>query len=122
VKVQREAIQLLNAILLLALEETELILTALGELDEVLCIGVKVWPQNSTPTGDFAFIRKDVSSGICNSEVGKEGNLSICLLVAIHETVHALGIHHEQSRPDRDEFVTIYWNNNNNNIETGIEV
>jgi len=59
-----------------AIEERELILTALGELDKVLCVGVKVWPMNSTPTGDFAYIRKDNSSGICNSFVGKEGDNS----------------------------------------------
>lgn len=41
--------------------------------------------------------------------------ISIITGIIQHEMLHALGFHHEQSRPDRDEFVTI----NFNRIRTG---
>lgn len=31
--------------------------------------------------------------------------------VALHELMHVLGFFHEQSRLDRDKYVTVYWSN-----------
>ena len=57
----------------------------------------------------------------CWSYVGKQNgagqDLSLqspgCLRkdIIMHEFMHALGFWHEQSRPDRDEFVRILWEN-----------
>jgi hypothetical protein len=37
--------------------------------------------------------------------------------VVIHELLHAVGFAHEQTRPDRDQFVNIQWGN----IQSGTE-
>ena len=59
-----------------------------------------------------------------NSYIGMTGGAQILNLAdwadkftAVHEIAHALGIIHEQSRPDRDTYVTI----NTANIQTGME-
>ena len=37
--------------------------------------------------------------------------MCLCVGTVIHELGHALGMNHEQSRPDRDQYVTVHWNN-----------
>ncbi|PRD30781.1 UNVERIFIED_CONTAM: Astacin [Trichonephila clavipes] len=62
----------------------------------------------------------------CYSQVGRVGGQQLlslgngCLYVgtAIHEFGHALGFYHEQSRSDRDDYLTIYLEN----VLPGIEV
>jgi Astacin (Peptidase family M12A) len=56
--------------------------------------------------------------GGCFSSVGMAGGMQIISLGqgctkgnAIHEIGHTLGLWHEQSRKDRDSFVTIVWQN-----------
>ncbi|XP_054166664.1 astacin-like metalloprotease toxin 5 [Oppia nitens] len=61
----------------------------------------------------------------CYSTVGKAGGRQYLSLgtgchdigSAMHEILHALGFYHEHMRSDRDQFITIHWNN----IENGMQ-
>ena len=54
-----------------------------------------------------------------SSGIGKQGGVQFVELtescydktVAIHEMLHALGRYHEQQRPDRDDYITVQYQN-----------
>lgn len=60
----------------------------------------------------------------CSSAVGMNGGKQFLSLgygcvykgIVIHEFMHALGFYHEQSRADRDDYVTIHWGNIQGNM------
>lgn len=54
----------------------------------------------------------------CYSQLGRVGGLQSIKLAdgcqwpeILHETMHALGFVHEQSRPDRDQYLEVLWQN-----------
>lgn len=81
---------------------------------------------SNKPTNGRSFLNYSThGSTMCASYVGRIQSAAIsasgqkiwlaygCLIEGIiqHETLHALGFWHEQSRPDRDEYVDIHYNN-----------
>ncbi|KAK2883566.1 hypothetical protein Q8A67_017203 [Cirrhinus molitorella] len=88
------------------------ILKAFEQFRLKTCIDFK--PRCREPNYIFVFKDSGCYSYVGNHRVGKQ-KLSIgencdSLGIVEHELLHALGFWHEQSRSDRDDYVTIVWN------------
>lgn len=73
-------------------------------------------------TSQTDYVEFKYTYGVCRSSVGRvggkqqiEGYENCGVGAFIHEIGHAMGLFHEHTRPDRDDFVQINWDN----IETG---
>lgn len=82
---------------------------------------IRILPRNN----EGNYVRIENYSG-CSSYVGRVGGSQRMSLVPscvsrhgtiMHEWLHAFGFHHEQKRSDRDDWVTINWDN----IQPGTE-
>jgi len=95
----------------------------LAELANHTCI---TYRPRELADADWVFIQNGANGTGCFSSVGKVGGRQTLNLeprcvdrhgTIIHEMLHAIGFYHEQSRPDRDEYVTVVWDK----IEVGKE-
>ncbi|GAB6031258.1 hypothetical protein CHUAL_009061 [Chamberlinius hualienensis] len=94
-------------------EHSDVIKAAIQEFHQFTC--VKFIPH----TVELGHVFITASTG-CNSYVGRRGSMQTlsleipgCLTkgIAIHELMHAVGIWHEHSRSDRDEYIEINLDN-----------
>jgi hypothetical protein len=92
---------------------------AMNGIQDKTCI--KFVPHTSE--ADYIEIRKVPDLG-CGAMVGRRPGRGLPMFVNYqapdclqttgmvqHELLHVLGLFHEQSRPDRDEYVTVLWDN-----------
>lgn len=103
----------------------------MAEIRKHSCMPVMLFSQFQFFTNEYmkyphhTFIEKNNAVGCGQAAVGMQGGYQLltlspdprCLTVTtiIHEMLHTLGIEHEQSRPDRDQFIQV----NNPNVQTG---
>jgi len=98
--------------------ERSVIAKAMKEYHDKTCIRFR--PR----TSEQAYIHIMKGTG-CSSSVGRTGSQQTVSLgngcvytgIVMHELMHAAGFWHEQSRADRDDFITINWEN----IMSGME-
>ena len=91
--------------------ETSLVKDAMSEIEKTSCIKFVERRMH-----DYVLIRKLYG---CHSFLGFQGGEQILSIgescfskgVIIHELLHVLGFWHEQSRLDRDDYVTVKWEN-----------
>ncbi|KHJ40902.1 hypothetical protein D918_09012 [Trichuris suis] len=97
----------------------EVIETAMGLLENETC--VRFLRLNGSSSYSH-YVSIHVTDGImCDATVGRQqsGVSTVwlhrkkCLQVGmiLHQLMHVIGFYHENERPDRDFFVTVYWNN-----------
>jgi len=99
-------------------EDRLLILTGLAHLEKYTCL--RFVPR--TFEKDYVLVNYGGPGSGYYSDVGRTGGRQILNLeprlvdnsrfgTVVHEFIHAIGYFHEQSRTDRDDYVTINWEN-----------
>ncbi|XP_057667230.1 zinc metalloproteinase nas-13-like [Diorhabda carinulata] len=101
---------------LFSTNDRKMIAKAMELYQKYTCISFR--PRNESDD-DYILITNQQTG--CWSSVGKKGGVQEVNLQSpqcttkigtpIHELMHAIGFLHEQNRHERDDFVTIHWNN-----------
>ncbi|KAG8308162.1 hypothetical protein J6590_002246 [Homalodisca vitripennis] len=95
-------------------DERKVIRGAVKNIEEETCVQFRPYKDGDE---DYVVVRGNRDG--CWSYVGrKEGGQTLNLSekcvrhgVAVHEFLHVLGMHHQQSSHNRDDFVTVHWDN-----------
>jgi hypothetical protein len=79
---------------------------------------VHLRPRTAADADYIVFEEYVAAANVGSSYIGRTHGAQTILLgaevpagVAIHEIGHSVGLLHEQSRPDRDEYVSVHWEN-----------
>ncbi|XP_040575783.1 low choriolytic enzyme [Lepeophtheirus salmonis] len=98
--------------------EVSVIKSAMKEIESKTCVkwvprsGQKNYVTiNPREKGCFAVMGYNRNRGVHNLNLQRNNGYTTCMSmrIAAHEMLHILGFAHEQTRPDRDQFVRIYW-------------
>jgi len=103
-----------------------MVLTAMNEIQGHTCV-------RFVPKKDERDYIEIISGSGCYSSVGMEGGRQYVSLqegqygscwthgTIVHELLHAVGLWHEQSRPDRDDYVIIHFDNAHKSMHHNFE-
>ena len=92
--------------------------TALGQFNSIFTGIIQFTPRNGEANYVNINLNPADTSGACESNVGMSGGeqemtgaINCAVVTILHEMGHTVGLWHEQSRTDRDSFVTVQYAN-----------